>query len=318
VKASRSTPRRPIDGVLLLDKPRGITSQAAVSRAKSLLGAAKAGHTGTLDPMATGLLPLVFGEATKFAQGLLEADKSYRAHMRLGLTTTTGDLEGEVVARAAVAVDRPRIEAALAAFRGEIVQTPPMYSALKHAGKALYTYARAGVEIAREPRRVSIAALELERFEGEELTVSVSCSKGTYIRVLAEDIGRALGCGATLSALERTRVGTFTLADALDLERLAATDFGARAALLLPVDALVRHLPRLDLDTGQAGRILHGSTVEHGCASPAGVWRIYGPDGSFLGLAEARSAGQLAPFRLMAARPAPGSTVQLRKHGLSE
>jgi tRNA pseudouridine55 synthase len=299
-------PRRAVDGVLLLDKPLGITSQGAVTRVKHLFGAAKAGHTGTLDPMATGLLPVALGEATKFSHALLDADKTYRARVRLGLVTTTGDLEGEVISRQAVAVDRPRVEAVLGRFRGAITQIPPMYSALKHGGKALYTYARAGVEVPRQPRQVTIGALELERAEGDELMVDVTCSKGTYIRVLAEDIGKALGCGACLSALRRTRVGAFVVEDAIGLDRLAGMDGAERALRLLPVDALVAALPRLELDTGQVGAMLHGRAVEH-TRPPTGLVRLYDARGAFLGLAEGMPDGRVVPRRLLAVPARTGS-----------
>jgi tRNA pseudouridine55 synthase len=287
-----------IDGVLLLDKPHGITSQGAVSRAKRLLGAAKVGHTGTLDPMATGLLPLAFGEATKFAHSLLDADKAYVADMRLGVRTTTGDLEGEVVETRPVEVDRARLEAALARFRGAIVQTPPMYSALKHQGKPLYEYARAGTEIERAPRPVTIHALELESFAGDTARFRVACSKGTYVRVLAEDIGVALGCGATLAGLRRTAVGTFSLDDAITLDALEGLPPEARSGVLLPVDTLIRGLPTLDLDPDQARRVGLGQSVS-GVAGMAGLVRTYGPGGAFLGVCEVSPEGVLAPRRLV-------------------
>lgn len=292
-------PRRPIDGVLLLDKPYGITSQAAVTRAKSMLGAAKAGHTGTLDPMATGLLPLAFGEATKFAQALLDADKSYLATVRLGITTTTGDLEGEVLTTLPVEVDRERIDAAVGQFRGEIEQMPPMYSALKHAGKPLYEYARAGTEIARTARRITIKALEVEGWAGADLRINVACSKGTYVRVLAEDIGRALGCGATLAALRRTRVGRFSVDDALSLDTLTAMSEAEIVAGLLPVDALLEGVPSLELDADQSQRMRLGQAVVLARGLDAGLVRVYGPGSSFLGVAEASAEGRLLPRRLI-------------------
>ena len=304
ISSSGGTPRRAIDGVLLLDKPRGITSQAAVTRAKRLIGAAKAGHTGTLDPMATGLLPLAFGEATKFSHALLEADKSYAAIVRLGVTTTTGDLEGEVVRRAPVAVNREEIDSALARFRGEIQQIPPMYSALKHAGKPLYAYARAGTDVPRAPRRIHIASLELEHYAEGELRINVTCSKGTYIRVLAEDIGAALGCGACLAALTRTEVGRFGLDAAIALDALGGLSEPERLARLLPVDALVAELPRLELDQDQATRLLRGQPVARFHAVAPGLVRIYGPDAAFLGLAEAAQPDRLVARRLVAAKPA--------------
>ncbi len=294
--------RRAIDGVLLADKPFGITSQAAVTRAKILLGAAKAGHTGTLDPMATGLLPVAFGEATKFAQVLLDADKRYLATVRLGVTTATGDLEGEVIARAPVDADEPRLAAVLAQFRGAMEQTPPMYSALKHAGKPLYEYARAGAEIVRAPRRVVIRALTLEAREGDELRIDVTCSKGTYVRVLAEDIGKALGCGACLSALRRTQVGGLAIADALTLEALGDLEAGERLGRLLPIDALVAGLVAVALDEDQAQRLCQGQAVDYIEPLTEGLVRVYGPGTRFLGVAQATSLARLWPRRLIAGK----------------
>lgn len=292
--------RRAIDAVLLLDKPYGISSQAAVTRAKNQLGAAKTGHTGTLDPMATGLLPLAFGEATKFAQTLLDADKAYCATVRLGTTTTTGDLEGEVLTTQPVNVDRARIEAALARFRGEIEQMPPMYSALKHAGKPLYEYARAGTEIARSPRRITITALEIVSCEGDDVCLSIACSKGTYVRVLAEDIGRELGCGATLAGLRRTRVGRFSVDDAITLDALHQMSEAQILDTLLPVDALLSAVPSLELDAEQSQRLRLGQPVELARAMTAGVVRVYGPGSNFLGVADTSANGRLLPRRLVA------------------
>ena len=294
-------PRRAIDGVLLLDKPRGISSQAAVSRAKNLLGAAKAGHTGTLDPMATGLLPVAFGEATKFSQALLEADKGYIAEVRLGVTTTTGDAEGEVMRTVPVAVDRAQVEATLAPLRGETEQTPPMYSALKYAGRPLYEYARAGAEIERAPRRIRISTLEIVDLHDDLLTILVVCSKGTYIRVLGENIGEALGCGASLGALRRTHVGRFSVDQAIGLEDLTAASAGERLARLLPVDALVADLPRLELGQDEAARLLRGQALLRATAQN-GLVRVYGPGPAFLGVAE-RAADGLRARRLVATEP---------------
>lgn len=296
---SRRRTRRAIDGVLLLDKPYGITSQAAVTRARNRLDAAKTGHTGTLDPMATGLLPLAFGEATKFAQALLDADKAYCATVRLGTTTTTGDLEGEVLSTQPVDVDRIRIEAAITQFRGEIEQTPPMYSALKHAGKPLYEYARAGTEIERSPRRITVTALDIEAWEGEEVRLRIECSKGTYVRVLAEDIGRALGCGATLAALHRTRVGRFRVEDAVTLEAWSQMNEAQMLATLLPVDVLLAGVPSFKLDAEQSLRMCLGQAVELACAMDAGLVRVYGPDANFLGVADASPEGRLQPRRMI-------------------
>jgi tRNA pseudouridine55 synthase len=294
--------RARLDGVLLLDKPSGISSQGAVSRAKGIFAAAKAGHTGTLDPTATGLLPLAFGEATKFAHALLDADKGYSATVRFGLTTTTGDLEGQVVRQAPVDVTREALEAALDRFRGEIAQTPPMYSALKHAGKPLYEYARAGTEIPRTARRITIRELTLESWDGIDARIQVACSKGTYIRVLAEDIGNALGCGATLAALRRTQVGRFSLVGAVTLAALAEMTEEERLSRLLPADALLEGLPSLALDTEQARRMAHGQVVVHPGAA-GGLVRVYGPGSAFLGLAEASDDGALTARRLVSSEP---------------
>jgi tRNA pseudouridine55 synthase len=299
--SAHNAARRAVDGVLLLDKPAGITSSAAVQRARRLLNAAKAGHTGTLDPQATGLLPICFGEATKFAHLLLDADKRYLATVRLGVTTDTGDLEGKVLARREGRRAHDEIEAVLARFRGPVQQTPPMYSALKHEGQRLYALARAGTEVAREPRNIVIHELALAGMDGEDVMLSVTCSKGTYIRVLAEDIGQALGCGACLAGLRREVVGGMTLASgAVTLEQLESLLPARRDALLQPPDTLVASLPRLDLDAAEAGRILQGQAVEHGGAGKTGLARVYGPDRAFLGVVEVTSPGHILPRRLKA------------------
>jgi len=299
--AQRKQPRRRIDGVLLLDKPLGISSQAAVTRAKNLLFAAKAGHTGTLDPMAGGLLPICFGEATKFSHLLLNSDKAYAATVRLGVTTTTGDMEGEVTTSSDVRPTREEVEAVLCRFRGAIMQTPPMYSALKHEGQPLYKYARAGKELTRVPRPVNIIALDLVGLERDELRIKVECGKGTYIRVLAEDIGRELGCGACLAALRRTAVGEFQLEQGAvtleDLQRLSEND---RETRLLPVDVLVAALPRIDLGPGQARQIVTGQGLEWPETLAAGLARIYGPGQDFLGVVEIQAPHRIVARRLLA------------------
>jgi tRNA pseudouridine55 synthase len=296
----RRIPRRPVDGVLLLDKPQGMSSNTALQAARRLFNAAKAGHTGTLDPMATGLLPLTFGEATKFSQMLLDADKCYEAEVRLGIETDTGDAEGAILATRAVAADEARLQAALAGFRGEIVQLPPMHSALKRDGRPLYEYARAGIEVERAPRRVTIHLLELLGFTGDRFTIRVGCSKGTYIRSLATDIGAALGCGAHLSALRRTMIGPFAVVDAVSLAQLEAAEPAARDRLLAPVDALVRHLDAVELGADEAAALLQGRVLRSRATGCAGTLvRAYGPQG-FLGLAAWQADGRLAPRRLIA------------------
>lgn len=293
-------PRRRIDGVLLLDKPAGMTSNAALQKAKWLLNAAKAGHTGTLDPMATGLLPLCFGEATKFAGELLAADKRYAATVRLGVRTDTADAEGQVLETRPVAVTREQVEAVLARFRGDILQVPPMHSALKRDGRPLYEYARKGIELERAPRTVKIHTLDLRLFDGDRIEFDVDCSKGTYIRTLAQDIGEALGCGGYLTALRRTRIGSLQLEETFTLDALEALSPAAREALLQPADALLATLPRLDLNEDAAQRFGHGQTVPAGQGPVAGKLRVYAADGCFLGLGRATPDGQLAPARLLA------------------
>ena len=265
--------RVPVHGVLLLDKAAGRSSNDVLVQAKRLLNAEKAGHTGTLDPFATGLLPLCFGEATKFAQDLLEADKRYEATVHLGMTTDTGDIEGNVIAASTpeqiAGITMARIETVLAQFRGPILQTPPMYSALKRDGKPLYEYARAGITLEREARALTIHRLELIDYQAPLLRIDVLCSKGTYVRVLGEDIGAALGCGAHLQALRRTGVGNLTLDGAVTLDALALLDEPARRASLAPVDALLQSFPAVMLDDALANRFLHGQRLSLGKESVA-------------------------------------------------
>ncbi len=289
----------PVDGVLLLDKPSGITSNLALQKARRLLSAAKAGHTGTLDPLASGLLPLAFGEATKFAADLLDADKSYEATLRLGVTTTTGDAEGEVLETRPVAVTAADVERALAAFVGTIEQTPPMYSALKRDGRALYEYARAGIEVERAPRRVTIGRLQLLAFDGATARIAVDCSKGTYVRVLAADIGARLGCGAHLTALRRTRVGPLSIERCITLAALEAVAPAERRALLLPVDALLAGLPPVELDAQAAHRFGLGQRLALGRLQRPGRVRVLGPGARLLGVAQVNDRGVLAPQRLV-------------------
>ena len=297
MNAPRRLPRRAIDGVLLLDKPLGLTSNAALQSARRLYNAAKAGHTGTLDPLATGLLPLCFGEATKFAGELLDADKTYDATVRLGVTTDTADAEGQVLQTRPVQVSGQQAEAAVRRFTGEIMQVPPMHSALKRDGKPLYAYAREGITLERAPRRVTIHSIELHQFCVDTLMLTVVCSKGTYIRTLAEDIGAALGCGAHLQALRRTRIGRLQLDRAVTLPGLESVDQLQRDAQLLPADALLDGLPRAELDSTDAVRLGHGQPVRW--SGPAGRWRAYA-QGTFLGLCELDDAGWLNPRRLIA------------------
>lgn len=291
--------KRAINGVLLLDKPLGFSSNQALQKVKWLYQAAKAGHTGSLDPLATGLLPICLGEATKFSHYLLDADKSYRALIRLGSTTTTADAEGEVLTRSEVHVDQAQLESVLKSFVGDIVQVPPMYSALKHAGKALYEYARAGVDIERKGREVTIHQIMLERFEGELLEIVVTCSKGTYIRTLAEDIGDALGCGAHLAGLRRLTTAHLKLENAVTIEQLEAMAPEARDALLLPVDVTIDDLPQVTVDAESAFYLKRGQYVWKSGFNQHGAFRIYAETGEFLGIGEQTAEGKIAPRRLI-------------------
>lgn len=299
---------RPVDGVLLLDKAAGVTSNAALQAARRLYRAAKAGHTGTLDPLATGLLPVLFGEATKFGSELLDADKTYAAEIALGTSTTTGDAEGEVVERRPVTWTRADIDRVLAGFRGEGAQVPPMYSALKRDGRPLYAYARAGQSVERAARPITIHELTLEAAEGDRLMVTVRCSKGTYIRVLAEDIGRSLGCGAHLARLRRLAIGSFPVAAAATVEALVDLDDGGREARLLALDVLVGHLPPITLGEAAARQFTHGALSECAGAKPGRV-RVYGPESTFLGVGTADPEGRLQPGRLLRTDDAAARTV---------
>ncbi|HEX5373852.1 MAG TPA: tRNA pseudouridine(55) synthase TruB [Aquabacterium sp.] len=322
-------PRRALHGVILLDKPLGLSSNDALQKVKWLLRAEKAGHTGTLDPLATGLLPLCFGAATKFSQVSLDADKRYTATLKLGLTTTTGDAEGDVVQtrlEAVSQVTREAIEAACAACTGEIDQVPPMYSALKHEGKALYEYARQGIEIERASRRITIHGIDILSWHDDELVIDVRCSKGTYIRTLAETIGEHLACGAHLIGLRRTGSGQVSLQGAVTIEALQTLTEAEREALLQPIDVLVSHWPAVTLNEEDATRFLTGLRRRVRLPNAEAV-RVYGPAPAatldqrpqvFLGSAHVKE-GELIPIRLLsplevqsqldaAARPEPSTT----------
>ncbi len=285
--------------MLLLDKPIGLSSNQALQQVKRLYQAAKAGHTGSLDPLASGLLPLCFGEATKFSHFLLNADKSYRALIKLGSTTATGDAEGEVLSVATVNVTPKALNSVLEQFTGVIQQVPPMYSALKHQGKALYEYARAGVAIGRAARTVTVHQITLERFEQDEVEITVSCSKGTYIRTLAEDIGHALGCGAHLAGLRRLKAAHFSLQSAFKIEQLEAMTAEQRDQSLLPIDALIENLPQVQLDKDSVFYLLQGQAVWKSGLNIKGFFRLYSESGNFLGLGEQTSDGKIAPKRLL-------------------
>ncbi|MEO8342460.1 MAG: tRNA pseudouridine(55) synthase TruB [Gallionella sp.] len=318
--------RRPLDGVLLFDKPLELSSNTALQKVRRLLQAEKAGHTGTLDPLATGLLPICFGEATKFSNALLNADKTYRALLRLGQTTTTGDAEGDITAEYPVEVQQSDVDPVLAKFRGEIQQLPPMHSALKHLGKPLYEYIRKGETIERELRNVVIHELLLNSFSGEqfsptnfppeggraiapspsggglgrgfcEMDITVRCSKGTYIRTLAEDIGAALGCGAHLIGLRRTAIAHFDLGHSYNLQQLTAMNDEERAACVLPLESLMPDMPMLQLDEEQVHRLAQGQRLAVDTGLPDGKIRLRGPQGFIgTGLLQGR---RLAPDRLL-------------------
>ncbi len=285
-----------IDGALLVDKPVGVTSNFALQKVKRLLEAAKAGHAGTLDPLASGLLIALFGEATKFAGLLLESDKEYLATVKLGETTATGDAEGDILETRPVAASAAEVRAALKAFMGEIEQIPPMHSALKRDGVPLYKLARRGESVERQPRRVRILELELLDFKNPFLNIRVRCSKGTYVRTLAEDIGAALGCGAHLAGLRRTGSGRFRIDDAIPVAALETMAPPERRARLVGLDALLAELPRIDLDAALAAKLRNGQALPLQ-ALPEGISAVYGPGGALIGIGRAEE-GTLRPLRL--------------------
>jgi tRNA pseudouridine55 synthase len=289
---------RPVHGVVLLDKPLGLSSNDALQKVRRLLQAEKGGHTGTLDPLATGLLPCCFGAATKFSQVHLDADKCYEATLKLGVTTTTGDVEGEVLLKRDMSVTLENIKAVRAKFMGPISQTPHKFSAISHKGKRAYEYAREGIDIQIESREITIHELAVTHFEGDTLSIRVKCSKGTYIRVLAEDIGEALGCGAHLSALRRTETGGLHLNDAITLPVLEALSMQEREAKLLLPDSLIKDWPAVTLEPREAGRFLTGLRRRVSLAD-APLVRVYGQEPhSLLGSAHIL-AGELIPTRLL-------------------
>ena len=296
-------PKRAVDGVVLLDKPLGVSSNGALQQARRLYQAAKGGHTGVLDPLATGLLPLCFGEATKFCAYLLEADKAYRATLQFGANTTTGDSEGEIILRRTPAFDEAALRAALQRFTGPQSQVPPMYSALKHQGRPLYEYARQGIHIERPARQITIYEIDLVTFSGDTAVLDVRCSKGTYIRTLAEDLGEALGCGAHLTGLRRRQTAGFIVEQCITLPQLETLSGDERDALLLPAEVLVSHLPEIRLPQPDAARFCHGQTLR--IEASYGImqrFRVYAESGAktFLGLGEIGQDNCLHPLRLMA------------------
>ena len=293
--------KRVLNGVLLLDKDSGMSSNSALQRARFLYGAAKAGHTGVLDPLATGLLPVCFGEATKFAQYLLDADKAYIATLQLSAATSTGDAEGEIVATANTVITLAQVQAAISAFSGEITQTPPMYSAIKYQGKPLYEYARAGITIERKSRQVTIYQIDIIDFTFPRLVINVRCSKGTYIRTLAEDMAKHMGTVAHLTALRRTATAGFTIEQTHSLAAISNLDEAARDNWLLPCDVLVQHFPAVTLNDKDILQLQHGIAVHseqnYGTMCPL---RIYAVDGRFIGLVQYQAASRrLKVLRLM-------------------
>jgi tRNA pseudouridine55 synthase len=299
---------RQLDGVLLFDKPLELSSNTALQKVRRMFKAEKAGHTGTLDPLASGLLPICFGEATKFSMGLLDADKTYRATIRLGQTTTTGDAEGEVIETRTVSVDDNQVSEVLQRFTGAIQQLPPMYSALKHQGKPLYEYIRKGENVERAFRDVYIHELRKERFDGNELEIVVRCSKGTYVRTLGEDIGEALGCGGHLIALRRTSIAQFDLHSAYTLPQLQAMDELQRDTVILPLDCMLQDFPALDLDEKELLRMAQGQRLGKNLGLPDGKIRLYS-SGQFVGVGELLGT-RLAPSRLLASIAKQAATLK--------
>jgi tRNA pseudouridine55 synthase len=291
--------KRAVSGVLLLDKPYGFSSNQALQKVKWLYQAQKAGHTGTLDPLATGVLPICLGEATKFAQHLTDENKTYVATVKFGVTTTTGDKEGDVVSEVACQLSRAEIERVLPQFLGSITQVPPMYSALKVNGKPLYEYARNGIELERAPRQVSIHALRVLACAENSAEIEVCCSKGTYIRTLGEDIGKALNVGAHLTALRRTATATYQIAETVTIEALEQMSIEQRDALLLPVDSAIQILPKVELHQDAAYYFKQGNPVWLAGVIPAGDLRIYSASGLFLGVGQQQRDGRIAPKRVV-------------------
>lgn len=294
---------RSIDGIVVLDKASGLSSNAALQEVKRLYDARKAGHTGSLDPLATGVLPLCLGEATKMSQFLLDSDKGYRTRIKLGVRTSSGDSEGEVIEHHdSIGVSREQIESALENFRGEIEQLPPMYSALKKDGVPLYKLAREGKTVEREPRQVSIYSIELTAFIDDELELEIECSKGTYIRAIADDLGQALGCGAHVVALHRTRAGSFTDKDSIKFDELIqekeANGLEGLDRLLCPMDMAVANLPQVRLPEITASHVKHGQAVLVRHLPAEGLVRLYEEE-QFIGIGVIDEDGKVAPKRLV-------------------
>ncbi|MDO5639751.1 MAG: tRNA pseudouridine(55) synthase TruB [Neisseria sp.] len=294
--------KRPVNGVLLLDKPQGLSSNTALQKARRLYRAEKAGHTGVLDPLATGLLPVCFGEATKFAQYLLDADKAYTATLKLGEASSTGDAEGDIIDSARSDISPAEFQTACAALTGNIRQVPPMFSALKHEGKPLYEYARKGIVIERKARDITIYSIDVRAFDAPQAVIDVRCSKGTYIRTLSEDIAKHIGTFAHLTALRRTETAGFTIAQTHTLEALEVLGETERDALLLPCDVLVQHLPKITLADEAVKMLKFGQQPafsDNSLPADAPI-RVYSEQGEFIGLVDYRAEkGRLKVARLM-------------------
>ena len=306
--ARRSKKGRPINGVVLVDKHQGESSNHILQQVKRLFNAQKAGHTGALDPLATGMLPICLGEATKFSQFLLDADKTYRVRAQLGVRTDTSDADGEVVQVRPIAVTEAQLLTALEPFRGAINQVPSMFSALKYQGKPLYEYARKGIEIERPARPIHIYRLDLLAFSGDFIELEVHCSKGTYIRSLIDDLGEVLGCGAHVTMLHRTQVADYPSEQMLSVAALREirgetpaeeADFTGLDALLLPLDSPVASLPKVMADGTQGPAFLHGQPVSAGAYEAGTLVRIVNPQGTFLGVAEYRDDKRAWPRRVV-------------------
>jgi len=291
--------KRKIDGILLLDKPLGYSSNQALQKIKWLFQATKAGHTGTLDPLATGLLPICLGEATKFAQHVTNADKTYIANVKFGVQTTTGDAEGDVVSTTPVNITTVELEQICQQFLGKISQIPPMYSALKHNGKPLYEYARAGIEIERSARQVTITKIAVDSFLDGEAIITVGWCKGTYIRTLAEDIANALDNHAHLTGLRRIETAGYDIADAMTIEEVEAFAMGVRDAQLLPVDSAISVLPKITISADSAFFFKQGQAVWDAGVIPDGELRVYEEGGVFLGLGKLLEDGKVTAKRLV-------------------
>ena len=293
---------RDVDGILLLDKPAGISSNQALQNARFLFKANKAGHTGSLDPLASGMLPICFGEATKFSNYLLDASKSYRAVCQLGKTTSTGDAEGEVTSESPVQVTAQDIQGVISQFIGKVDQIPPMYSAVKHQGQRLYKLARKGEEVERKSRQIEIYSLQMTDFKHSAIEIDVHCSKGTYIRTLAEDIGQVLGCGAYIAKLERTGVQPFWDNDCYSLDALRAISGQGMISLdrcLLPVNSVLADLPELIIGSSAAGYLKQGQAVQINYAPLSGLLSLVTENGQFIGIGKVGSDGKILPKRLM-------------------